>query len=72
MRNTRSSTTPFERAAASLSARTGRTLLKHHALPGGTPWLTTPHWTASRGFSRQDKDDIKAYASRLVAAAPFV
>jgi hypothetical protein len=45
--------------------KSGR-LLEHYETPDGIPWLTTAHWTSSRGFSKRDQDDIKAYASQLV------
>jgi hypothetical protein len=47
--------------------RRGR-LLEHYEMPDGTAWLNTAHWTASFGFSGQDKSDIKAYAARLFEA----
>ncbi|WP_155847284.1 hypothetical protein [Asticcacaulis sp. AC402] len=44
------------------------TLIEHHVLPDGTPWLITPHWTSAFGFSKDDRDKIKDYALRAITA----
>lgn len=43
------------------------TLLRHFAMPDGTPWLSIRH-PSSRGFSRQDVEAIGRYAHKVGGA----
>jgi hypothetical protein len=52
------------RATIPHARKSGR-LLEHYELPDGTPWLATPHWTSSFGFSKEDESTIKSYATNI-------
>ena len=45
-------------------------LIEHYETPGGTPWLCTPHWTASFGFSSAEMQEIARYAGALAKVSP--
>lgn len=55
----------LEHVATIKSPRRRGRLIEHYRMPDGTPWLATAHWTASFGFSGEDKNDIKSYAATL-------
>ena len=52
-------------SVATIQSSRGHRLIEHYQMPDGTPWLVTPHWTGSFGFSKEDKAEIKSYAATL-------